>query len=936
VTPGKAWAQPLIEQVDGGLGMLPNGYVHPSLRDTSTDTSHRETSREIMDWRSAGRLAAHTYLSQPPEPKKLSSPREYKRRVSPVRKRKTSPKQQPLLKHKVPLEKQQKAPLEKPFYVADALDWLQDKIGRIPLDFALIDPDSWEDTPDDVTVAPSLRVPRRVWSLPRLVEGFRDGTLLVTLVERLETKVIDGVERNKHTQAAYQHNVKRALDTLRTSTTVRMRKRSLFCAQDISRGDEPTLCVLLEDIYMAYRRLSHRFGVMPSARRPLSSLQPPLKGEPRSPPPGFVKATPGLARASPIVHAKVAPVVAFGAATPLPPRRTAGVVKRGQSVTLRHGTTTKIDETAVASSTSSSVSTTAIPTSFAISADNTPSTTTSTANISHSEPNLQRTHHQPSSSSPPPPRPTKSRPPKMCIAPRSLVKVLATDLHPAATPAGFELPAKINPSQRHAVDEWLTSLSMRMLPSLSELGVKPTPYLPHREREGRLDWGEVVPLPPSHTEAHKKQPSLLLDPCRNGVLLCGVAHRVTGMVVPVQRAPRTLAEVRCNFRHAMECLAPLLTEHSRTLPAREATAIRGWPHLVEAILEGEPNVLPALLHHIKCGMRSPSLPLDHKQRRVTFDVPASPADVDFSSNSLDYASPAEDLCRVVQPHRQHDHQHQHQHHNDLTSTGISASTSAHNGTSTSSASASSRREMGAITLSPVDCAVLVRLFACPHTRAYTYRYTCAHTHKQTLKHTNTHTHTHTHTRARTFTHTLPHMRTHSRTCTRTHTYRHTHTHIHAHTHTDTHTRTHAHIHIFRAGSDLTVWCWNRRIRSRLCWTSSHTSERCIRTHANTRKRAHTHAHMRTNTTHIRTHAHTHTHTHTHTHIHTHIHIHTQTHTQACKHTQTHAHTHTSTHTLTCAYNQAHGNTRTDTHTHSYTHARIVSTLASRAGPTKIL
>eukprot|EP00826_Nyctotherus_ovalis_P049855 TRINITY_DN6052_c0_g1_i4.p1 TRINITY_DN6052_c0_g1~~TRINITY_DN6052_c0_g1_i4.p1 ORF type:complete len:218 (+),score=60.54 TRINITY_DN6052_c0_g1_i4:73-726(+) len=90
---------------------------------------------------------------------------------------------------------------------------------------------------------------------PLTADKFRDGVLLARLVEVLERKSIEGIEQRPKTSAASLHNIRKALDALKSKKSIPL--EYIYGEHEIYRGNGETLVGLLKSIKCAYHA-AHR------------------------------------------------------------------------------------------------------------------------------------------------------------------------------------------------------------------------------------------------------------------------------------------------------------------------------------------------------------------------------------------------------------------------------------------------------------------------------------------------------------------------------------------------------------------------------------------------------------------------------------------------------------------------------------------------------
>lgn len=90
---------------------------------------------------------------------------------------------------------------------------------------------------------------------PLTADKFRDGVLLARLVEVLESKSIEGIEQRPKTSAASLHNIRKALDTLKSKKSISL--EYIYGEQEIYRGNGETVVGLLKSMKCAYHT-AHR------------------------------------------------------------------------------------------------------------------------------------------------------------------------------------------------------------------------------------------------------------------------------------------------------------------------------------------------------------------------------------------------------------------------------------------------------------------------------------------------------------------------------------------------------------------------------------------------------------------------------------------------------------------------------------------------------
>jgi hypothetical protein len=82
------------------------------------------------------------------------------------------------------------------------------------------------------------------------VNAFKNGLVLVRVVEYLEHTVLKGINDNPKTSAAMLNNLNRALEVVRNKKGIN--PRYLFSSEDIVNGNPEVIIGLLEDIAKAY------------------------------------------------------------------------------------------------------------------------------------------------------------------------------------------------------------------------------------------------------------------------------------------------------------------------------------------------------------------------------------------------------------------------------------------------------------------------------------------------------------------------------------------------------------------------------------------------------------------------------------------------------------------------------------------------------------
>jgi len=82
------------------------------------------------------------------------------------------------------------------------------------------------------------------------VDKFRDGVLLARLIEVLERKNIEGIEARPKTSAASLHNIRKALDSLKSKKNISL--EYIYADKEVYQGNSEVIVELLKSIKCAY------------------------------------------------------------------------------------------------------------------------------------------------------------------------------------------------------------------------------------------------------------------------------------------------------------------------------------------------------------------------------------------------------------------------------------------------------------------------------------------------------------------------------------------------------------------------------------------------------------------------------------------------------------------------------------------------------------